>query len=112
MLVVSSVGRRGLSRWLLGSVAERTAESSSVPTLVVRDAACFEAWARGERSLKIFVSTDFSASSDAALRWAAGLRQIGPCEIIAGYVDSPPEEAARLELSGQHVPLTFSISKG
>ena len=48
-------------------VAERTAESAPVPTLVVRDAAPFEAWARGERALKVFVGVDFSASCAAAL---------------------------------------------
>ncbi len=100
LVVVSSLGRRGPARWLLGSVAERTAEFSPVPTLVVRDAAPFEAWARGERALKVFVGTDFTASSDAALRWIAELREIGPCEVVVGYVDWPPEEAARLGVSG------------
>lgn len=100
LLVISSLGLRATARWLIGSVAERAAESSPVPTLVVREAAPFEAWARGERSLKVFVGTDFGASSDAALRWIAELRQIGPCEVVAGYVDWPPEEAARLGISG------------
>jgi nucleotide-binding universal stress UspA family protein len=100
LVVVSSLGRRAPARWLIGSVAERTAESSPVPTLIVRDAAPFEAWGRGERALKVFVGTDFTASSDAALRWVAELRQIGPCEVVVGYVDWPPEEAARLGVSG------------
>ena len=101
LLVVSSLGLRAPARWLIGSVAERTAESSPVPTLVVREAAVFEAWARGERSLKVFVGTDFGASSDAAVRWVAELRQIGPCEVVAGYVAWPAGEAARLGVSGQ-----------
>jgi nucleotide-binding universal stress UspA family protein len=100
LIVVSSTGLSAPSHWVLGSVAERTAESSSVPTLVVHDAAPFEAWARGERALKIFVGTDFSASADAALRWAGQLRQFGPIDIVAGYVDWPPEEAARLGITG------------
>lgn len=100
LLVVSSLGSRKPSRWLLGSVAERTAESSPVPTLVVREASPFEAWARGERALKVFVGTDFTASSDAALRWVADLRQFGPVEVVAGFVDWPPEEAGRLGVSG------------
>lgn len=100
LIVVSSLGLSAPARWLLGSVAERTAESSPVPTLVVRDAAPFEAWARGERALKVFVGTDFTASSDAALRWVAELRQFRPIEVVAGFVDWPPEEAARLGVSG------------
>lgn len=100
LLVVSSIGRQGPQRWLLGSVAERVAETAQVPTLVVRDAAPFEAWASGERPLKVFVGTDFGASSDAALRWVAELREIGPVEVVASYVDWPPEEATRLGISG------------
>jgi len=100
LLVVSSLGLRAPARWLIGSVAERTAESAPVPTLVVRDAAPFEAWARGERALKVFVGTDFTATFDAALRWVAELRQFGPCEVVSGYADWPPEEAARLGVSG------------
>ena len=100
LVVVSSLGRSAPARWLLGSVAERTAESSPVPTLVVRDATPLEAWARGERALKVFVGADFTASSDAALRWIAELREIGPCEVVVGFVGWPPEEAARLGVSG------------
>lgn len=100
LLVVSSLGRSAPARWLLGSVAERTAESAPVPTLVVRDAAPFEAWARGERALKVFVGTDFTVSADAALRWVAELQKLGPCEVTAGYADWTPEEASRLGVQG------------
>ena len=96
LLVVSSAGERASGRWVLGSVAERVAENASVPTLVVRDAAPFVAWADGGRALKVFVGVDFSASSDAALRWVADLQEIGPVELVAGYVDWPPQEGARL----------------
>jgi len=100
LIVVSSLGRRAPARWLLGSVAERIAESATVPTLVVRDAAPFQAWARGERALKVFVGTDFSANSDAALRWVAELRKLGACEVIAAYANWTPEEASRLGALG------------
>ncbi len=100
LLVVSSLGRRRAVRWLLGSVAERTAEASPVPTLVVRDAAPLEDWARGIRPLRVFVGADFSASADAALQWIAALRQAGPCEVTVAYAAWPPQEAARLGIFG------------
>jgi nucleotide-binding universal stress UspA family protein len=96
LVVVSSLGQRATTRWLLGSVSERTAERASVPTLVVRDAAPFAAWARGERSLKVFVAFNFTVTSEAALRWAKGLQAIGPCEFVVGQVDWPPEQRSRL----------------
>ncbi len=100
LLVVSSVGRRGRTRWLLGSVAERAAESAPVATLVVREAGPLVGWARGERVLRVFVGVDFSSSSDAALQWVGSLREMGACEVTVGYVDWPPEEAGRLGLEG------------
>ena len=68
LLVVGSLGRRS-GEWLLGSVAEHAAVLSPVPTLVVRSAVPFEAWARGERPLKVFVAFDFTGTAEAALRW-------------------------------------------
>lgn len=86
LIVLASTGRRGPSRWLLGSVTERTFRTSPVPVLVVRAAAPLEAWLRGERALRVVVGTDLSAVSDLAIRWAAGLRAIGPCHITAVHV--------------------------
>jgi nucleotide-binding universal stress UspA family protein len=104
LLVVSSLGRIAPSRLLVGSVAERTAENSPVPTLVVRDSAPFQAWARGERPLKIFLGYDFSTTSDTALRWVNTLRKIGPCDIAVGYVSWPPHENWRLGIGGHTWP--------
>ena len=95
LVVVASSGTGSLGRWMLGSVAERTAESAPMPTLVVRAAEPFVAWARGERALRIFVAADFTETSDAALRWVGELRQIGPCEITLGYIDGPAGECAK-----------------
>ncbi len=100
LIVVSSVGWISPSRVLIGSVAERIAETSPVPTLVVRSAAPFAAWARGEQPLKVLVGYDFSASADAALRWVGALNQIGPCEITVAHVNWPPGEIRRLGIGG------------
>ena len=97
LLIVSSVGHRP-REWLLGSVAERTAELSPVPTLVVRSAAPFEAWVRGEKPLKVFVAVDFSDASDRALKWVKHLIDAGPCEVVLGYVNWPLGEEPRLGL--------------
>lgn len=87
LLVLSSQGRRPLGGWVLGTVAERTAEASLVPTLIVRTAAPFTRWALGGRSLRVFVGADFSAPSEAALRWVQWLRQVGPCDVSIAYLE-------------------------
>jgi nucleotide-binding universal stress UspA family protein len=96
MVVVSALGKRAPQRWLLGSVSERTAERALVPTLVVRDAAPFLEWTCGERPLRVFVAFNFTETSEAALRWIREFLLVGPCVVVVGYVDYPPEQRARL----------------
>jgi len=95
LIVVSSLGQIAPSRWFVGSVAERTAQNASVPTLVVRNQKPLEAWARSQRPLNVVVAYDFSESGDAALRWTSFLSEIGPCRITVVYVAWPPEVGGR-----------------
>jgi len=99
LLVIGALGRRPPSRWKLGTTAERTVESASVPALVVRDARPFEAWFRGERSLRVVVAADFSRKSNAALAWVARLRGLGPLDVTVLHIYSPGLERERLGLS-------------
>ncbi|MDB6039807.1 MAG: Universal stress protein [Verrucomicrobiales bacterium] len=101
MLVISSLGWVAPSHFFVGSVAERTAERSKIPTLVVRGSTAFTAWMRGERPLKIMACYDLAESSAPVLLWINELRQIGPCEITVAYVAWPPHESERLGIAGQ-----------
>lgn len=101
LIVIGSSGHGAIARWVLGSVSERIAESAWTPTLVLRDAARIEDWARGGKPLRVFVGADFTADSDAALSWAADLKAIGPCEYTVGYVDRHADERAEQAL---HAP--------
>ena len=98
LVVVSSVSKTALERWTLGSVSEHLAQADPVPTLIVRSAAPFDAWVRGNRPLKVFVAADFATVSDAALQWARALRDLGPCDIVVAHVNRPREECERLGL--------------
>lgn len=59
LVIVSSLGRRAPARWLLGSVAERTAQGSPAPTLVVRSAGPFVLGAFEQRKLRVLMGVDF-----------------------------------------------------
>lgn len=93
LLVVSSQGRKLFGRWVLGSVAERAAEASPVPTLVVRSAEPFLAWLCGKRALRVVVGVDGSEQAGAALRWAGWLGRLGPCKTVAVCLQSACEGA-------------------
>jgi nucleotide-binding universal stress UspA family protein len=96
LVVVASLGQRQQHRWLLGSVAERVVQAAPMPVLVVRDAASIEAWARGERALRVMVGVEPTPSAKAALDWADNLRDVGPCERIVVQIAWPAEEQHRI----------------
>lgn len=101
LIVVSSLGQVPPARWLLGSVAEHTANHSPVPVLVVRDPKPFRDWASGKRSLNILVGHDFSASADAALALVATLREIGRCRITVAHLPTTQVATGWLEVGGK-----------
>jgi nucleotide-binding universal stress UspA family protein len=94
LVVVASLGSRS-GRWRLGSVSDRTTQTSVAPTLVVRAAAPFEAWLRGGRPLKVFVAYDFTVTAEAGLEWVRTLLDIAPCHVTLGYTNRPSEALDR-----------------
>src|SRR5262245_51997712 len=100
LIVAGAIGHGPIRRLFLGSVAERTAETSPVPTLLVRPKSTLAAWIDGTHVLKILVGYDFSAASDAALGWVNELGKIGKLETTVLYTNWPPDEAHRLGYKG------------
>jgi nucleotide-binding universal stress UspA family protein len=100
LIVVAALGQRLPGRWQLGSHADRLAQLSHVPVLIVRHGQGFEDWVEGRRALRVLIGVDFSLASEHALRWVASLSAYGPCEISATHLYWPPEEFERLGLSG------------
>lgn len=87
-LVVVGGGVKGpMDRWALGSFSEAIAESSPVPTLVVRNPAAFEGWDWTKGRLSILLALDFYASSDVVLQWAKQFQFAGPCDLVACHVN-------------------------
>ena len=107
LLVIGAVGHSLGRRLLVGSVAERTAEASSIPTLVVRPGGRLAAWLRDEHKLRVLVGYDFSAASDSALAWVNELGKIGKLETTVLYTNWPPDEARR---SGYEGPLPLEAN--
>lgn len=105
LIVVGAVGHGIAQRLLIGSVAERVAETAAIPTLVIRPGSKLAPWIRGEHALKVLVGYDFSTAGDAALRWLNEMQDVGECEISVVHLDWPPEEAHRV---GYHGPLPLT----
>lgn len=75
LVVMCSHGYTGMTRWVLGSVAEKMARHSTVPVLVLREAGSVPASPHPDmtRPLRILVPLDGSAYAKAALEPAASL---------------------------------------
>ena len=74
LIVMTSQGKTGVKRWLLGSVAQKIARHSSIPTLVLREISATTA-ETGHRSspVRSLVTLDGSVLAKAALEPAAQL---------------------------------------
>lgn len=113
-IVLAASSHGAVGRLVLGSVSEQIAEFAWVPTLVLREVARMEDWAHGGKPLRVFVGADFTANSEAAMAWAATLREIGPCEFTVGFVDllaAQRAEHARLTPEGPPPPEMHEMLK-
>jgi len=98
LVVLSAHGHRAPDRATVGKTCERVALGSDAPVLVVRQAEPLRQWLAGERVLKVMCALDFGELSQGAVGWARRLSAVGPCELMAAYVDDPAREASRLGL--------------
>ncbi|NBD12270.1 universal stress protein [Corallococcus silvisoli] len=86
----------------LGGTVDRMAQELDVPFLVVRGNAALEAWARGERALRVMLGLDRSRPFEVAREWVKGLARFGPLEVVGGHVFWAGTEAERLGLEHPH----------
>jgi nucleotide-binding universal stress UspA family protein len=99
-IVVGATGRGRAGGQSVGRTADRIAQQSRIPALVVRAAEPFMRWIKGDRPLRVAVGLDFNAISEDAWRWAADLSRVGPVALVGAHVYWPPHQFARLGLSG------------
>jgi nucleotide-binding universal stress UspA family protein len=97
LLVMGTHGRRAPLRWVLGSVAERTLQSSDVPVLVVgQDGGAFAAWADGTRPLRLAIALESVAPAESILDMARLFHRAGGCQLDFIHVMPRTLGASRL----------------
>jgi nucleotide-binding universal stress UspA family protein len=67
LIVISSHGRSGLSRWILGSVAQKVIRHAPIPVLVLRDRQMSEELLASEHPLRVLLPLDGSPASESVL---------------------------------------------
>ena len=74
---------------------DRFADGLGVPSLIVRDAEPFMAWAAGTAPLKVMLAMDGTWKSSAAREWIIRLAAFGPIDLVASYLWWPKDERQR-----------------
>ena len=100
LLIFGATGRDETAGRPVGSTADRLAQRSHIPSLVVRRVEPFQAWLARDRPLKVLVGVDFDLVSDEAWQWAQNLGHIAPIELIGAHIYSPPEMFQKFGLGG------------
>ena len=75
LVIMSTHGRTGFSRFLLGSVSEKVLRIAHTPVLIVEEESIFEPLE------KILVTTDFSENSFAAFPWVSSIAKISGAKV-------------------------------
>jgi nucleotide-binding universal stress UspA family protein len=105
LVLLSTHGRSGLTRWALGSVAERVARSAPVPVLLLPAAAPATLDARDAQGmpmmLRLLVPLDRSARAEAALPSALELARLLQAELRLLSVVVPKLEESKAEAQGR-----------
>jgi nucleotide-binding universal stress UspA family protein len=96
LIVVGTHGREGLSKAIVGSVAEKIFREAPCPVLTVGPHIHGEA-DRFAGLHSILLSTDFSPASQAAVCYAASLAQVNQARLYLLYV-APTEDAPKESL--------------
>lgn len=101
LVALASGIKSPLDRWALGSFAERVAEASPVPTLIVRDPQAFEDWDGTKARLRVLAALDLNATSDVVLRWIKQMGRIGPWDVVPFHVNFRVPTPAETETPGR-----------
>ena len=108
LIVISSHGRSGLSRWVYGSIADKVLRQSCCATLIIREqvekiAGTFQ---------KILVCLDGSALAEQVLDSALSLAQCSQAEIILLRVVQPANLLFDMETADQVQESVTALEKG
>ncbi len=105
LLVLSSHGRSGLSKWNINSVVQKVILRAYVPTLIVRAYRAVPENLEGLRYRKLMVPLDGSQRAEYVLSLATSLAHSQDAQLLLAHVVKKPEIARRAPLTGEEQEL-------
>ncbi|MBI4294688.1 MAG: universal stress protein [Chloroflexi bacterium] len=92
LIAMTTRGLSGVSRWVVGSIAEKVLRASSAPVLLVRGKQPQKAGFKTAKLEKILVPLDGSDLGEAALPYVTDLANGLGCEVVLLRVEAPIAE--------------------
>jgi nucleotide-binding universal stress UspA family protein len=110
LIVLSSHGRSGLSKWNVSSVVQKIILRSFKSTLLIRAYLSSYTDLEEARYKRLFVGLDFSTRAEYILPVAINLSQVYKSELVLGMVIRKPELLHRFPLSEEDEQLITRIA--
>jgi nucleotide-binding universal stress UspA family protein len=92
-LIVIAARSTSTTNKKVGSTTANLIARTHVPMLMVRDAAPWLAFAKGERPLRVMLGVDDTATSELGIQWVQALRIRGPMEVVLAAIYYPDDAA-------------------
>lgn len=111
LIVISSHGKSGLSRWNISSVVQKVILEAYVPTMVVRAYQSVTDELSELRYGKVLVPLDGSKRAECTLPWAKNLAAFHDSQLLLVHVVSRPEVPRRAPLTDEERQLVDRLTE-
>lgn len=111
LIIISSHGRSGLSRWNINSVVQKVILQAYAPTMIVRAYRPNVEELTGLRYRKLLLPLDGSKRAECTLPWARSLAGFHGCEVLLTHVVNRPEVPRRAPLTEEEQGLVKRLTE-
>jgi nucleotide-binding universal stress UspA family protein len=111
LILLSSHGRSGLSRWNVSSVVEKIILRVWLPTMIVRAYQPVTSDLEGLRYRRLLVPLDCSQRAECALPLATTLARLHESQLLLAHVVCRPEMPRRAPLTQEELELTNQLTE-
>ncbi len=110
LIIISSHGRSGLSRWNINSVVQKVILQAYAPTMIVRAYRPCPEELIGLGYGGLLVPLDGSKRAECTLPWAKNLAEFHECRVVLAHVVNRPEVARRAPLTEEERELVQRLT--
>jgi nucleotide-binding universal stress UspA family protein len=111
LIILSSHGKSGLSRWNISSVVQKVILQAYAPTMIVRAYHAYPEELTGLRYERLLVPLDGSKRAECTLPWAKSLAEFHGAKLLLAHVVNRPEVPRRAPLTQEERELVERLTE-